>query len=99
MYEDQPIELFWDSSSVLDTATAGILRGGGFSARPISLSQLSDRQMSEETGPRVVCVQGFSGMQEAHIKNVREFTSAGGIGIHHTSTSNTLSELKKLGFK
>ena len=72
MYEDQPIELFWDSSSVLDTATAGILREGGFSARPISLSQLSDRQMSEETGPRVVCVQGFSGMQEAHIKSVRE---------------------------
>ena len=43
-----------------------------FLARPISLSQLSDRQMSEETGPRVVCVQGFSGMQEAHIKSVRE---------------------------
>ena len=72
MYENQPIELYWDSSSVLDTATAGILREGGFSARPISLSQLSDRRMSEEAGPRVVCVQGFSGMQEAHIKSVRE---------------------------
>ena len=33
-----------------------------------------------------------------YIKNVREFTQAGGIGIHHTSTSQTLSELKKLGF-
>ena len=58
MYENQPIDLFWDSSSVLDTATAGILREGGFSARPISLSQLSDRQMSEETGPRVAQVFG-----------------------------------------
>ena len=28
-----------------------------------------------------------------YIKNVREFTSAGGIGIHHTSTSKTLSAL------
>ena len=34
-----------------------------------------------------------------YIKNVREFTSAGGIGIHHTSTSKTLSELKKLGIE
>ena len=34
-----------------------------------------------------------------YIKNVREFSSAGGIGIHHTSTAKTLSELKKLGFK
>ena len=34
-----------------------------------------------------------------YIKNVREFTSAGGIGIHHTSTTKTLSELKKLGIE
>ena len=72
MYKDQPIELFWDSSSVLDTTTAGVLREGGFSARPISLRQLSERQMNVEVGPRVVCLHGFSGMQEAHIKSVRE---------------------------
>ena len=32
-------------------------------------------------------------------KNTREFTQRGGIGIHHTSTSRTISQLKKLGFK
>ena len=31
-------------------------------------------------------------------KNIREFTQAGGVGIHHTNTSKTISELKKLGF-
>ena len=34
-----------------------------------------------------------------YIKNIKEWESAGGIGIHHTNTSNTLSKLKKLGFK
>ena len=72
MYENQPIELFWDSGSVLDTSTAKVLREGGFSARPISLSELSDRQISAKTSPRVVCIQGLAGMQEAYIKNVRE---------------------------
>ena len=32
-------------------------------------------------------------------KNIRQFNSAGGIGILHTSTSNTISQLKKLGYK
>ena len=32
-------------------------------------------------------------------KNTKEFTQRGGIGIHHTSTSRTISQLKKLGFK
>ena len=31
-------------------------------------------------------------------KNVREFTARGGIGIYHSSSSNTISKLKKLGF-
>jgi len=31
-------------------------------------------------------------------KNTDQFTQRGGIGILHTSTSNTISELKKLGF-
>jgi len=31
-------------------------------------------------------------------KNTDQFTDRGGIGILHTSTSNTISELKKLGF-
>ena len=31
-------------------------------------------------------------------KNTDQFTAKGGIGIHHTSASNTIRELKKLGF-
>ena len=31
-------------------------------------------------------------------KNAKEFTARGGIGIHHTSTSNTIRQLKKLGY-
>lgn len=34
-----------------------------------------------------------------YIKNINEFKARGGIGIHHTSPSNTIAELKKLGFK
>ena len=32
-------------------------------------------------------------------KNIREWESAGGIGIHHTSPSNTISQLKRYGFR
>ena len=31
-------------------------------------------------------------------KNTDQFTAKGGIGIHHTSTANTIRQLKKLGF-
>ena len=34
-----------------------------------------------------------------YIKNIREWESAGGIGITHKSVRNTISELKKQGFK
>ena len=34
-----------------------------------------------------------------YIKNINQFRSRGGIGIHHTSTAKTINELKKLGFK
>lgn len=34
-----------------------------------------------------------------YIKNIQEWERAGGIGIHHTSVSNTISELKKMGYK
>ena len=34
-----------------------------------------------------------------YIKNINEYKARGGIGIHHTSSSNTIAELKKLGFK
>jgi hypothetical protein len=31
-------------------------------------------------------------------KNIREWSGKGGIGILHTSTSSTISSLKRLGF-
>ena len=34
-----------------------------------------------------------------HKKNITDWEGAGGIGILHTSTSKTIKELKKLGFK
>jgi hypothetical protein len=34
-----------------------------------------------------------------YIKNIKEWEAKGGIGIHHTSASKTISELKKLGFR
>ena len=34
-----------------------------------------------------------------YIKNIREWESAGGIGITHINVRKTISELKKQGFK
>jgi hypothetical protein len=34
-----------------------------------------------------------------YIKNIREWESKGGIGIHHTDVSKTLRELSNIGFK
>ena len=34
-----------------------------------------------------------------YIKNIKEWEIAGGIGIHHTSPSNTISQLKRYGFR
>ena len=34
-----------------------------------------------------------------YIKNIKEWESKGGIGIHHTSVPKTINDLKRLGFK
>ena len=33
-----------------------------------------------------------------YLRNIKEFESAGGIGIHHTDARTTISKLQKLGF-
>ena len=33
------------------------------------------------------------------IKNIKEWESKGGIGIHHTSVGKSIGELNRLGFK
>ena len=34
-----------------------------------------------------------------YLKNINEWESAGGIGIHHTNPSKTMSQLKRYGFR
>ena len=34
-----------------------------------------------------------------YIKNIKEWESKGGIGVHHTSVPKSINELKRLGFK
>ena len=34
-----------------------------------------------------------------YIKNIKEWESKGGIGVHHTSVSKSIGELNRLGFK
>ena len=34
-----------------------------------------------------------------YIKNIKEWESKGGIGVHHTTVSKSISELNRLGFK
>lgn len=34
-----------------------------------------------------------------YIKNIKEWEDAGGIGVHHTSPSKTIAQLKRLGFR
>jgi len=33
-----------------------------------------------------------------HIGNIKEWESAGGIGIHHINANSTINDLKKIGF-
>ena len=33
-----------------------------------------------------------------HQNNIQEFKSAGGIAVHHTSASDTIAQLEKIGF-
>jgi hypothetical protein len=34
-----------------------------------------------------------------YMKNIKEWEAKGGIGIHHTSPANTISQLKRYGFR
>ena len=34
-----------------------------------------------------------------YIKNIKEWENTGGIGVHHTSPTNTISQLKRIGFR
>jgi hypothetical protein len=59
----------------------------------INLVMRSDKQKYATTNgkPNVLI--------DDYIKNINEWEAKGGIGIHHTNVSKTITELKRLGFK
>jgi len=64
----------------------------GISTSRINLVKRSQKQLYAITlGEPAVLIDDYK-------KNTDQFTQRGGIGILHTSTSNTIRELKKLGF-
>lgn len=56
----------------------------------INLVRRKEKKLFAKRGQPAILIDDYE-------KNVREFTQSGGIGIHHTSTANTISQLKKLG--
>ena len=64
----------------------------GLPLNKINLVRRSQKQLYTKTGG------GQNILIDDYIKNINEFKAKGGIGIHHTSTQNTIAQLKKLGF-
>ena len=57
----------------------------------INLVRRKDKKLFAKKGQPAILIDDYE-------KNIREFEKSGGVGIHHTNTSKTISELKKLGF-
>jgi len=59
----------------------------------IYLVQRADKQKYAKLGgkPNILI--------DDYIKNINEWEAAGGIGIHHTSPTNTISQLKRYGIR
>ena len=64
-----------------------------FKRRNILLVKRSQKQQYAKTGgkPNVLI--------DDYIKNIKEWESKGGIGVHHTSVGKSIGELNRLGFK
>ena len=64
-----------------------------FKKRNILLVKRSQKQQYAKTGgkPNVLI--------DDYDKNIKEWESKGGIGIHHTSVGKSIGELSRLGFK
>ena len=72
--------------------TEWLRRNAGMSNRSkINLVRRKEKKLFAKKGSPSILIDDYE-------KNVREFINAGGKGIHHTNTSKTISELKKLGF-
>ena len=65
----------------------------GMSGAKVNLVKRREKQnFAKVGGMPTILIDDYS-------KNISQFKARGGIGILHTSTSNTISQLKKLGFK
>ena len=64
----------------------------GLNTQYINLVRRSQKQNFAKMGG------GPAVLIDDYRKNTDQFTSRGGVGILHTSTSNTIRQLKKLGF-
>jgi len=72
--------------------TQWLRRNTGLTNRSkINLVRRKEKKLFARRGNPAILIDDYE-------KNVREFIQAGGIGIHHTSTPSTISQLKRLGF-
>ena len=68
-------------------------RNLGLGPNRLALVKRSNKQNYAQTGYRSPAV-----LIDDYKPNVEQFRRRGGIGIHHTSASNSIRELKKLGY-
>ena len=57
----------------------------------VNLVKRREKKLFAKRGKPAILIDDYE-------KNVRDFTMSGGIGIHHTNTSKTIQQLKRLGF-
>ena len=72
--------------------TAWLRRNAGMTnSSKINLVRRKEKKLFAKRGKPSILIDDYE-------KNVREFIANGGQGIHHTNTSKTISQLKRLGF-
>ena len=57
----------------------------------VNLVKRREKKLFAKRGKPAILIDDYE-------KNIRDFTMSGGIGIHHTNTSKTIRQLKRLGF-
>ena len=57
----------------------------------VNLVKRREKKLFAKRGKPAILIDDYE-------KNIRDFTMSGGIGIHHTNTSKTIQQLKRLGF-
>ncbi len=60
-------------------------------SQKVNLVKRREKKLFAKRGKPAILIDDYE-------KNIRDFNMSGGIGIHHTSTSKTIQQLKRLGF-